>query len=189
MAFWGTRGLRGSAFEELVELTNRLYIQKGAAVIQKVPTPITPIEVDNKARSITRAYFEKKSTVDFIGVAGGLAVCFDAKETKLLNLPLKNIHPHQVEFMEKFAAQGGASFLLVSFKAKGEVFVLPIGELSKWHRLAAKGGRKSIPYGEFDRSLLVESHSGFPLDYLKVVRGLPGNCRTCKTKVDAGENL
>ena len=169
MAYWSTRGLRGSAFEELVELTNRLYNQKGIAVIQKVPTPITPVEVDNKARSISKAYFEKKSTVDFIGVTGGVAVCFDAKETKLLNLPLRNIHAHQVEFMEKFAAQGGISFLLVSFASKREVFVLPIKELSKWHSMAAKGSRKSIPYAEFDQSLLVKSQNGLPLDFLSVI--------------------
>ena len=170
MAYWNTRGLRGSAFEELIDLTNRLYSQKGVAVIQKVPTPITPVEVDNKARTITNAYFEKKSTVDFIGVTGGTAICFDAKETKLMNLPLKNIHSHQIDFMEKFELQGGVSFLLVSFSSKDEVFLLPISELSKRHSVSIKGGRKSIPYGEFDRNLLVKSENGFPLDYLAAVK-------------------
>ena len=172
MGYWNTRGLRGSAFEELIDLTNRLYMQKGAAVIQKVPTPITPVEVDNKARIISSAYFEKKSTVDFIGVSDGVAICFDAKETKLLNLPLRNIHTHQVEFMERFERQGGVSFLLVSFSSKNEVFLLPIKELSKHHSNQKKGGRKSIPYTEFDQNLLVKNENGFPLDYLAVVKNL-----------------
>ena len=169
MAYWSTRGLRGSAFEELIDLTNRLYMQKGIAVIQKVPTPITPVEVDNKARIISSAYFEKKSTVDFIGVASGTAICFDAKETKLMNLPLRNIHAHQIEFMEKFERQGGVSFLLVSFSAKDEVFLLPICDLARHHNISKKGGRKSIAYGEFDKNLLVTNQNGFPLNYLAVL--------------------
>ena len=172
MAYWNTRGLRGSAFEELIDLTNKLYSQKGVAVIQKVPTPITPVEVDNKARTITNAYFEKKSTVDFIGVTNGVAICFDAKETKLMNLPLRNIHSHQIEFMENFNRQGGVSFLLVSFSSKDEVFLLPIGDLSKHHYAQKKGGRKSIPYSEFDRNLLVKNENGFPLHYLAIVNRL-----------------
>ena len=172
MAYWNTRGLRGSAFEELIDLTNRLYIQKGVAVIQKVPTPITPVEVDNKARIISSAYFEKKSTVDFIGVTGGVAICFDAKETRLMNLPLRNIHSHQIEFMEKFERQGGVSFLLVSFSSKDEVFLLPVSKLSKFHNAQKKGGRKSIPYSEFDRNLLVKNENGFPLNYLAIVKKL-----------------
>ena len=172
MAYWNTRGLRGSAFEELIDLTNRLYIQKGVAVIQKVPTPITPVEVDNKARIISSAYFEKKSTVDFIGVTGGVAICFDAKETKLMNLPLRNIHSHQIEFMEKFELQGGVSFLLVSFSSKDEVFLLPVNELVKHHKIREKGGRKSIPYADFDRNLLVKNENGFPLHYLAAIKKL-----------------
>ncbi len=92
MAYWTTRGLRGSAFEDLINMTNRQYMQRGLAVIQKVPTPITPVEVNNASHTITSAYFEKKSTVDFIGAAQGIALCFDAKETQAKNLPLKNIH-------------------------------------------------------------------------------------------------
>lgn len=172
MAYWSTRGLRGSAFEELVELSAKLYFQKGVAVIQKVPTPITPVEVDNKSRIITCAYFGKKSTVDFIGVWRGAAICFDAKETGQQSLPLGNIHRHQVEFMESFARQGGLSFLLVSFSARGEVFVLPVAELSRRFAAAEKKGRKSIPHGDFDRELLVGSGNGYPLDFLSAARKL-----------------
>lgn len=166
MPIWNTRGLRGSAFEELIDLTNRLYAQKNLAIIQKVPTPITPTAVDNAARTISQAYFEKKSTVDFIGVARGVAICFDAKETRQASLPLRNIHAHQIEFMQKFAAQGGVSFLLVRFAEKNEIFLLPIEILAKFHTDAAKGGRKSIPYSAFDPDLLVKNESGFPVHYL-----------------------
>ena len=169
MAYWNTRGLRGSAFEEMVDLTNQLYNQKGLAIIQKVPTPITPVAVDNKSRTITSAYFEKKSTIDFIGVAQGIPICFDAKETRQPNLPLKNIHPHQIEFMEAFRKQQGVSFLLVHFQTKGEVLLLPSEDLAKHHANAVSGGRKSIPYSEFNQSYVVPNKNGFPVHYLVAI--------------------
>ena len=77
MGEWNSRGLRGSAFEELINLTNERYRESGLALIQKVPTPITPIQIDQDTRHITLAYFEKKSTVDYIGAIQGIPVCFD----------------------------------------------------------------------------------------------------------------
>ena len=167
MAYWNTRGLRGSAFEELIDLTNQLYAQKNLAVIQKVPTPITPVAVDNKNRTITAAYFEKKSTIDFIGVAQGIPICFDAKETREKNLPLKNIHSHQIEFMEAFSKQDGLSFLLVSFKAENRVFLLPVEDLSRFYKAAQEGGRKSIPFEQF--KYVVPNKNGFPVNYLEAI--------------------
>jgi len=167
MAYWNTRGLRGSAFEEMVELTNQLYAQKELAIIQKVPTPITPVAVDNKSRTITSAYFEKKSTIDFIGVAQGIPICFDAKETREKNLPLKNIHSHQIEFMQSFHRQKGIAFLLVHFHAKNEVFLLPIEDLAQYHQAAQNGGRKSIPYESF--KYIVPNKNGFPIHYLVAI--------------------
>lgn len=170
MAYWTTRGLRGSAFEELINVTNRLYQQRGIAVIQKIPTPITPIEVNNASHTITSAYFEKKSTVDYIGVACGVALCFDAKETRYKNLPLKNIHLHQIEFMDAFRKQRGFSFLLVQFHITGEVFLLPFEMLVRHYVAAQKGERKSIPYDAFDPALRVLNKNGFPVHYIETVR-------------------
>ncbi|MDR1663608.1 MAG: Holliday junction resolvase RecU [Clostridiales bacterium] len=169
MAYWSTRGLRGSAFEELINLSVKLYQQRGLAVIQKVPTPITPIEVNNASHTITSAYFEKKSTVDYIGVADGTALCFDAKETQYKNLPLKNIHEHQLEFMAAFRKQGGVSFLLVQFHFSGEIFFLPFEALSGFYRDARKGGRKSVPYDAFDPEYRVLNKGGYPVHFLEAV--------------------
>ena len=46
MATWNSRGLRGSALEQLINQTIRSYRDRGLALIQKVPTPITPIHID-----------------------------------------------------------------------------------------------------------------------------------------------
>lgn len=67
MATWNSRGLRGSVLEELINYANQKYKDKDLALIQKIPTPITPVRFDKESRHITLAYFEKKSTVDYIG--------------------------------------------------------------------------------------------------------------------------
>lgn len=86
------------------------------ALIQKVPTPIKPINIDKGKGVITLAYFDQKSTVDYIGVAQGVPLCFDAKETTKESLPLANIHLHQITFMEDFVKQGVRPSLLCTLK-------------------------------------------------------------------------
>ncbi len=102
MATWNSRGLRGSTLEDLINRTNEKYLENGLALIQKVPTPITPINIDKTSRHITLAYFDQKSTVDYIGVVQGIPVCFDAKECAADTFALQNIHEHQVKFMGEF---------------------------------------------------------------------------------------
>ena len=67
MATWNSRGLRGSTLEEFVNRTNDRYSEMGLALIQKIPTPITPVQIDQEHRHITLAYFDKASTEDYIG--------------------------------------------------------------------------------------------------------------------------
>lgn len=106
MGTWKTRGLRGSTLEELINRTNDVYREKNLALIQKIPTPITPIEIDKASRHITLAYFDTKSTVDYIGVVQSIPVCFDAKECAVSTFPLQNLHPHQVAFIINFLEGG-----------------------------------------------------------------------------------
>ena len=113
MATWNSRGLRGSTLEDMINRTNEKYMEAGLALIQKIPTPITPIKMDKEHRQITLAYFEQKSTVDYIGVVQGIPVCFDAKECAVDTFSLQNIHEHQVKFMENYEKQGGIAFFLI----------------------------------------------------------------------------
>ena len=46
----------------MINRTNEKYADAGLALIQKVPTPITPIKIDKESHQITLAYFEQKST-------------------------------------------------------------------------------------------------------------------------------
>ena len=68
MATWNSRGLRGSTLEDLINVSNEKYRERGLALVQKIPTPIKPIRIDKESSQITLAYFEKDSTVDYIGV-------------------------------------------------------------------------------------------------------------------------
>ena len=145
MPSWNSRGLRGSALEELINLTNEKYRENKLALIQKVPTPITPIQIDQESRHITLAYFDQKSTVDYIGVVQGIPVCFDAKECAYDTFALQNLHAHQVEFMETFEQQGGVAFLLIHYTKKDRLFYVRFTKIKEfWERMEQGGDRKSV---------------------------------------------
>ena len=115
MGTWNSRGLRGSTLEDMINMSNESYREKGLALIQKIPTPITPVRIDQQTRHITLAYFDQQSTVDYIGAVQGIPVCFDAKECATDTFPMMNIHEHQVKFMKDFEKQGGVSFIILFY--------------------------------------------------------------------------
>ena len=152
MAAWKSRGLRGQVLEEVLNLMIEEYRRNGLALIQKVPTPITPIEIDPKTRHITLAYFDRKSTVDYIGAVQGIPVCFDAKECAEETFPLQNIHEHQIAFMRDFEAQGGVAFLIIFFSATQQYYYMTFREMMKFVDRAANGGRKSFTTDELTKT-------------------------------------
>ncbi len=169
MGYWNSRGLRGSTLEDIINFTNDMYRQQGLALIQKIPTPITPVEINKEKRTITLAYFDQQSTVDYIGVVQSIAVCFDAKDTTLKSLPIQNIHAHQIKFMEDFQSQNGVAFLLVHFAVFDEFYFLPFEILKDFWDKAQAGGRKSIPYAAFEKKYLIENRGGAILQYLEAI--------------------
>ena len=141
MGTWYTRGLRGSTLEDMVNRTNERYLEQELALIQKIPTPITPVRMDKEHRQITLAYFEQRSTVDYIGAVQGIPVCFDAKECNADTFPLQNIHEHQIIFMENLEKQQGISFLLIYYTARNEMYYMRFEEVAKFWNRAMTGGR------------------------------------------------
>lgn len=169
MAAWKSRGLRGSMLEELVNITNSVYREKQLALIQKVPTPITPIRIDKESRHITLAYFEQKSTVDYIGVVQGVPVCFDAKECAGDTFSLNNIHEHQIQFMKEFEEQEGVAFILIYFKKHDLYYYLTYNLLLEFWNRALEGGRKSFRFDELDLSYEIKIQNGLCIHYLKQI--------------------
>ena len=170
MATWNSRGLRGSTLEEMVNRTNDHYRDEGLALIQKVPTPITPINIDKESRQITLAYFDQKSTVDYIGAVQGIPVCFDAKECAYDTFALSNIHPHQVRFMNNFEEQRGIAFFLIYYTARDVFYYMSIRDLMVFWERAESGGRKSFRFDEIDASFLFDHGHGGIVPYLDMIR-------------------
>jgi len=163
------RGLRGSTLEDALNFTNEMYRRGGLAIVQKVPTPITPVEFSRETSTINLAYFERKSTVDYIGAVQGIPICFDAKETALKNLPIANIAHHQIEFMQDWQKQGGIAFMIVHFSRMGEYYFLPLAILIDFWQSAQRGGRKSIPYDAFEKKYQLENKGGAHIHYLEAI--------------------
>ncbi|MCR5342952.1 Holliday junction resolvase RecU [Butyrivibrio sp. FC2001] len=170
MATWNSRGLRGQALEELINRTNERYQEEELALIQKIPTPITPIKIEKETRHITLAYFDQKSTVDYIGAVQGIPVCFDAKECSKDTFALENIHPHQVAFMESFEKQDGVAFFLIHFTTRGEFYYLPFRHLKKFWDRALAGGRKSFRYDELDPDYVISNDLEVFIPYLNLLQ-------------------
>lgn len=170
MATWNSRGLRGSTLEEFINHTNERYDELGLALIQKIPTPITPVKIDKENRHITLAYFEKVSTVDYIGSVQGIPVCFDAKECSADTFPLNNIHEHQMEFMAKFEKQGGISFLILYYSARNMLYYMRFDEIRKFWERAKQGGRKSFRMEELDQNFFMELRNNCYVPYLDYIQ-------------------
>ena len=170
MATWSTRGLRGSTLEELINFSIEKYRERHLALIQKIPTPIKPIQIEKESRHITLAYFDQKSTVDYIGVVQGIPVCFDAKECAADTFPLANIHAHQMSFMKEFEQQKGLAFLLLFFRSRDEIYYLPYRDAEHFWNRAEEGGRKSFTYEEIDRTYRVSGTTGLPVHFLEQIQ-------------------
>lgn len=170
MATWNSRGLRGSTLEELINLTNEKYAASKLALIQKIPTPIKPINIDQNTRHITLAYFDQKSTVDYIGAVQGIPVCFDAKECATDTFPLQNIHDHQLYFMEKFEEQGGIAFIILYFSHRDEFYYIPFRDLKYFWDRREQGGRKSFKYEEINKNYQIFGKCGIIIHYIELLQ-------------------
>ncbi len=170
MTKWSGHGLRGSVLEEMVNYTNEEYRSKGLALIQKIPTPITPVEFDPVTRHITLAYFDQRSTVDYIGAVQGIPVCFDAKECDSDTFPLANVHEHQIEFMRAWEQQEGVAFFLLYFSSRNEAHYLPLRDFMVFYERMRAGGRKSFKYEELDPAYEISVNNGVYVHYLEALQ-------------------
>ncbi|QZY56870.1 Holliday junction resolvase RecU [Crassaminicella profunda] len=168
MTTWRSRGHRGDSSENEIDLTNDLYRRKKLAYIKKNPVPIKVIDIDNKGM-ITKGYFEQKAYVDYSGIAQGISIAFDVKETELKSLPLSNIHVHQIEDLKEHAKQGGVSFILANFKMYNEYYLIPLEILAYYYEKSLQGGRKSIPYGDMDKKFQIKREFNGIINYLPTI--------------------
>lgn len=165
----------GMTLESDIAHTNQYYLNNNIAVIHKKPTPIQVVNVSYPARNkakIVEAYYKTPSTTDFNGIYKGHYIDFDAKETNSkTSMPLKNVHPHQIDHLKRIDEHGGIAFLIVHFKQFNEYFLLPFQVLYQfWKAQHEEKGRKSIPYQIFkDKAYPIQFSLNPRLDYLSVV--------------------
>jgi recombination protein U len=157
---------RGKLFQNIINYANNQYRLKGWGLIDEVPTPI---QITESRANYVKGYKKGKSTVDYVGIANGRGIAFDAKSTKeTTRFPLDNVHKHQVEYLKRYEDQGGIAFLLVYFESLKETYFVPIQWFLYYWNEAKKGGKKSIPYAHFQMDLRqVKQEKGIVLHYLK----------------------
>lgn len=166
---------RGRDFEDMIDFANEFYNVHGLAVITKIPTPwkvVRKYSPYDRSYKIANAFPEKKSTVDFGGTASFQSIWFDAKATdSKTSFPLKNIHPHQMEYLKRVRDQGGKAFFLVYSSHFAKFWLLWIDDLMKFIQTST---RKSIPFEWFDENCarvqpVIKPNLGVVLDYLPEV--------------------
>lgn len=167
-------GNRGKQLEQMVETSNRQYSFQGRAIIQKIPTPVKVLDINSRTGKIRSGYYERKSTVDYIGVYKGIGIAFDAKETSVeTRFDLSNIKEHQYNYLKKWVVSGGIAFLLLHFNTLDQSYYLPFELLKKYWEGMIKGGRKSIPYQKIaQKKYKIASNGLIILDYLDIIDDL-----------------
>lgn len=169
MGTWNSRGLRGSTLEDMINYTNTRYEEMGLALIQKVPTPITPVRIDKERRHITLAYFDKVSTVDYIGAVQGIPICLTQRVCRRY-ISASECSRTSGFFMEKYEKQQGISFLIIYYSQKETLYYMRFEELLKFWKRAQSGGRKSIRFEELSPEyfMALKNHCFVPyLDYIQ----------------------
>ena len=117
-----TYGNRGMTLEDDLNLTNNYYLENNIAIIHKKPTPIQVTKTS--LNKITLAYFKEPSTTDYNGLYKGKYIDFEAKETKSLRFPFRNISEHQINHLARVSRHGGIAFIIIAFTSVGEVYLL-----------------------------------------------------------------
>lgn len=115
----------GMSFEKDVSKSCDYYREKGLADIYKRPTPIKVVKMSKtRPGMIEEAYFEEKSTTDYVGIYKGKYIDFECKETIHDSVPYHMIREQQFIHLENIISLGGIGFFLVSFKSVQEVYLI-----------------------------------------------------------------
>lgn len=115
----------GMSFEKDISTTCDFYRARNIANIYKRPTPIRIVKMSKeKVGRIDEAYFEAKSTTDYVGIYKGKYIDFECKETIHKSIPYKMIRPQQYSHLKSVISLGGIGFFLFSFKSYDEVYLV-----------------------------------------------------------------
>lgn len=122
----------GMGFEADVTKTCEYYRKNNISAIYKRPTPIKVVKMSKvHPGMIEEAYFEEKSTTDYVGIYKGKYIDFECKETIHDTIPFHMIREQQFHHLAQITEMGGIGFFLVSFKTVQEVYLMPCVKMLK----------------------------------------------------------
>lgn len=140
------RGRQGKGWEAYLKVWHDRYRRAGSAHIVKTEPPVKVLgKPDPKGRF--RACWGSSAPVDFVGVAGGRAVFFDAKDTDSPRFALSAVDDHQAACLDAAVAAGGLAFIALRHRPTG-MWVLPWSVLGPaWHRWrdSTRGSGRAAP--------------------------------------------
>jgi len=164
---WSNRGM---TLENMVNETNKFYIETNKANIHKKPTPVTIVKVDYPSRDkakIVEAYFKLPSTTDYNGIYKGKYLDFECKEVSIDSFPFKLIHEHQIKHLKQVSEMGAIAFLILKFTKYEETYLIDAKVLID-HFYNSK--RRSFSYKFVKENFDIIPFSLSPkVDYLKIV--------------------
>ena len=156
---------RGMDLEQLINKSNSFYNENNIAMVFKRPTPIRVVKYDKKTKTITKAFFDFQSTIDYNMIYKGKYIDFEAKSTNLKSLPFKNISKHQIEHLNQVLSHGGIAFFIINFRTLKETYFLPFEELQQFLQTT---NRKSISVNTIKKKgQLIKGTIFIPVNYVE----------------------
>lgn len=164
---------RGMDLEDLINQSNKYYVDNDIAFIYKKPTPIKVNKISHskqfgtRMHKITDAYFSEKSTTDYNGLYDGMYIDFEAKQTKYKSFNLvSNLHEHQRMHLKNVMRHGGLAFLFVYFYQYDKIYIIDYRFIDDF----IDGGKSQIPITYFEENGY-ELKLGYnpALDYIKYI--------------------
>lgn len=120
----------GAGWEAELRSWHRKYRAAGLAHVVKVDPPVKQVQQLGKGRFV--GVVTQKGPVDFIGVAMGRPVAFDAKRTDKPTFSVSIIPEHQRRDLDRWAEHG--AFTFIALRCSAGRFVLP------WEHIRAVSG-------------------------------------------------
>ena len=128
---------RGLELERILINTFNQKKYQTIALIEKSPTPIQVLKNDEVF--ITKAYFKRVSSLDFVGIFKCKHIEIEAKSTQNPNIfDFNNIQAHQYERMKTLIDLGAMVYLVIEFKILNRFFLMNGIEAIKFYESSPK---------------------------------------------------
>jgi len=135
----------GAAFESIIIASCEMYKRKGIAYIEKTPEPVRVLKAIDRRSGQFKACYEKRAQPDFKGtLAGGRAICFEAKHTDTGKIEYERVTLEQRNALDVHHILGAQCFVLISFGLQ-EFFHVPWLD---WQNMQALFGHKYMTGSE-----------------------------------------